>query len=75
MKYELIPSQKFRDMPGERGCSYVADFDYMEDGRHIVEDVKGVRTPEYVMKRKLFKHRYCRDGNTVFREVDVHGTK
>ena len=27
-------------------------------GRHIVEDVKGVRTKEYVIKRKLMLHKY-----------------
>lgn len=37
----------------EREVSYYADFDYYEDGEHIVEDTKGVRTKEYVIKRKL----------------------
>lgn len=27
-------------------------------GEHIVEDVKGVRTPEYVIKRKLMLYKY-----------------
>ena len=46
--YELIPKQK-----GERACTYYADFVYMEDGKQIVEDTKGVKTPLYVVKRKL----------------------
>lgn len=54
VKYVLIPSQ--RDSSGnllERECSYYADFVYERDGAIIVEDTKGVRTPEYRIKRKL----------------------
>jgi hypothetical protein len=34
-------------------CNYVADFAYMENGRFVVEDVKGVATPVYQLKKKL----------------------
>ena len=51
--FELIPKQK-----GERACKYVADFTYIENGEQVVEDVKGKRTPEYVMKRKLMLERH-----------------
>lgn len=37
----------------EKSCVYVADFVYMQDGKRIVEDTKGMRTPEYIIKRKL----------------------
>lgn len=37
----------------ERECSYYADFAYLENGILVVEDAKGVRTKEYVIKRKL----------------------
>lgn len=37
----------------ERPVAYIADFAYMQDGKYIVEDTKGVKTPEYVIKRKL----------------------
>ena len=38
----------------ERGVDYVADFVYKNKiGFDVVEDVKGVRTKEYVIKRKL----------------------
>lgn len=38
----------------ERECAYLADFDYYDSlGRHIVEDAKGMRTKEYIIKRKL----------------------
>lgn len=40
----------------ERECCYIADFTYYENGQFIVEDAKGVRTPEYIIKRKLMLH-------------------
>lgn len=57
VKYELIPAQK--DLKTgrviERPVTYKADFVYTDvsTGREIVEDAKGVRTREYVIKRKL----------------------
>lgn len=40
----------------ERECSYVADFVYIQDGAQVVEDTKGVRTKDYIIKRKLMLH-------------------
>ena len=39
----------------EREIAYIADFVYFDCalGREAVEDAKGVRTPEYIIKRKL----------------------
>ena len=37
----------------ERECSYIADFVYTENGNKVVEDVKGFRTADYKIKRKL----------------------
>lgn len=54
VKFVLIPTQ--RDTQGkllEKECSYYADFVYDKDGVTVVEDTKGVRTPEYKIKRKL----------------------
>ena len=43
----------------ERKCEYIADFVYTDkDGNTIVEDAKGVRTPEYKIKRKLMLYRH-----------------
>lgn len=53
VKFELIPSQKIDGKVVERPCSYVADFVYMENGQKVVEDTKGFRTKDYVIKRKL----------------------
>lgn len=55
VSFELIPSQKKDGKVVERACTYIADFCYddLENGEFIVEDAKGYRTPEYVIKRKL----------------------
>ena len=50
--YTLIPSQHGQKR-SERPVKYVADFVYTKDGKTVVEDVKGYRTAEYVIKRKL----------------------
>lgn len=40
---------------GTKICKYIADFEYIENGIAIVEDVKGKRTREYILKKKLVK--------------------
>ena len=41
-------------------CDYVADFRYREGptGVLVIEDAKGVRTPVYRLKRKMFEAQY-----------------
>jgi hypothetical protein len=39
-------------------CTYYADFEYWEDGDIVVEDVKGIRTGVYIIKRKLMQALY-----------------
>ena len=52
--FELIPEQKEGNRIIERACSYKADFVYDDaDGNFVVEDTKGVKTKDYVIKRKL----------------------
>lgn len=53
VSFELIPSQRIAGKVVERACSYVADFVYQQDGQTVVEDTKGFKTPEYIIKRKL----------------------
>ena len=65
VKYVLIPAQREPDSFGSKGgirkgkliekeCSYIADFVYKDKaGKTVVEDVKGFRTKEYMIKRKL----------------------
>lgn len=55
VSFELIPSQrdpKTRKVI-ERPCRYIADFAYTKDGEWVVEDTKGFRTADYIIKRKL----------------------
>lgn len=55
VEFELIPKQA-----GERACKYKADFVYhmTDTGKMVVEDVKGKRTREYIIKRKLMLWRH-----------------
>lgn len=66
VKYVLIPAQydapvvnsKGKEKRGkliERECYYKADFEYQykETGELVVEDAKGCRTKDYIIKRKL----------------------
>lgn len=65
VKYVLIPAQREPDTIGPKGgrkpgklleheVSYIADFVYKDkDGSQIVEDTKGFRTKEYILKRKM----------------------
>ena len=53
--FELVPSfecdgVKYREM------RYVADFVYVRDGKVVVEDCKGFKTPEYKLKKKLMAY-------------------
>lgn len=50
VKYELLPR-----VPGKwpRPVTYIADFVYREDGKEVVEDVKGYKTDVYKLKKRL----------------------
>ena len=54
-RFELIPKQRRADGKAERSCEYVADFRYTDTatGQTVIEDAKGMRTRDYIMKRKL----------------------
>ncbi len=43
---------------GKLICHYMADFGYKEKGKWIVEDVKGVKTPVYRLKKKMVEAAY-----------------
>ena len=43
----------------ERECAYIADFVYRDaDFKRVVEDTKGMRTKDYIIKRKLMLHKF-----------------
>ena len=72
VKFLLVPAQyeiverhgkKGQKLPSgkkcvEKECSYYADFVYKRGGETIVEDTKGFKTPEYIIKRKLMLYKY-----------------
>lgn len=56
--FQLLPSQRIGKKVVERPVKYIADFTYTtqaEDGSDwfVVEDAKGKRTADYIIKRKL----------------------
>ena len=53
VKFELLPSQRIDSKVVERPVTYVADFVYKQDGKTVVEDTKGFRTKDYILKRKM----------------------
>lgn len=50
VRFEVIPKQGKK-----RAAFYVADFTYIEDGKLVVEDSKGHRTREFILKSKLMQ--------------------
>ena len=74
VEFELLPNQyvtekrygkngkplKDKKVLLERRVVYRADFVYTlnETGETVVEDVKGIRLPEYILKRKMFLYKY-----------------
>ena len=67
--YTLL--EGFRDNEGkkQRAITYTADFFVTyADGRNEVIEVKGVKTRDYVLRKKLFLH-MMRETDIVFREV------
>ena len=67
--YTLL--EGFRDNQGkpQKPISYTPDFlvEY-DDGRREVIEVKGVRTRDYLLRKKMFLH-MMRDTDIIFREV------
>lgn len=66
VKFILIPAQREPDTVGARGgikkgkviekeCAYIADFVYKDLtlNETVVEDTKGFKTKDYIIKRKL----------------------
>ena len=58
VRFELIQAQYGGGKCVERGCFYVANFVYTENGKTVVEDVKGYKTPDYIIKRKLMLEKH-----------------
>lgn len=58
--YVLIPSQKKDGKVLFREVKYIADFKYTvaKTGEVVVEDVKGMVLPEFILKRKMMFYFY-----------------
>lgn len=55
--YTLVDAFECRGVR-ERAIKYIGDFQYIENGNLVCEDVKGVQTKVFMIKRKLFLLRY-----------------
>lgn len=56
VKFDLLPTQRGADGKViEKAVNYVADFTYTDNrtGEVIVEDTKGFKTKDYILKRKM----------------------
>lgn len=53
---ELQPSFQI-SIGGVKICKYIGDFSYTDQmtDRRVIEDAKGMRTREYILKKKLMK--------------------
>lgn len=56
--FELQPRYVNNQGKKIRPITYIADFTYKQEGKQIVEDVKGYKTKEYALKKKLFEYKY-----------------
>lgn len=57
-EFELIPGYT-KNGKKVRSVKYRADFMYKDrNGQIVIEDVKGVRTKEFALKKKIFEWKY-----------------
>ena len=64
-EFEIIPQVKHNKKTLCK-IKYIADFKYEENGKIIVEDVKGFKTDVYQLKKRLF---LLQNPNIEFREI------
>ncbi len=64
-EYELIPKLRKSNGKFEQPVRYTADFVYTKGGVEIVEDVKGMKTRDYIMRRKMM---------LFFFNIEIHET-
>ena len=56
--YKLVGAQRTPTGAAVRAVTYIADFVYTRDGKTIVEDAKGFKTKDYIIKKKLMLERF-----------------
>ena len=69
---KFLLQESFKRKENHRAIFYIADFEYIENGKRVVEDVKGVKTDVYQLKKKLFLKKYPQ---VVFRELTLKKDK
>jgi len=70
--YDLELQPEFHHMiNGQKMFTYRADFKYTENGRDVIEDVKGVCTPIFNLKRRIIQAEF----GIEIRMVDKHGNR
>ena len=68
-KFKICDAVKYKDHRKLPARYYIADFEYIENGERVIEDVKSKATAKdkiYRLKRQLFLDRY---GFLDFREI------
>ena len=70
-EFTLIPSFTGANGKKFRPLVYRADFSFqdLKQNRYRVIDIKGYRTREYMLKKKLFAYRYQVDGLEIEEEI------
>ena len=63
-EFELIPGYVYEGKK-VRAINYRADFRYRNRGQVVVEDVKGHKTMEYLLNKKMLLYKYP---DMIFRE-------
>ena len=66
-KYQIMDTLRIEGHKTMPKRYYIPDFSYMQDGRIIVEDVKGMKTAVYNLKKHLFLSIY--GDKLIFKEI------
>jgi Protein of unknown function (DUF1064) len=59
--FVLLPAFVDTDGEHQRSITMEVDFTYVEDGRKIAEDFKGIQTDVFKIKAKLFRWRHGKE--------------
>jgi hypothetical protein len=69
VRYEIIPKTS-----RNRAHCYTVDFIYYENGKMVVEDVKGAKLQDYILRRDMLISS-GKLNNAIFREYTKEGIK
>ena len=80
VRFQIIPPLTLDGKTAEREAVYIADFVYRiteannpDNGKVVIEDTKGYKTPDYILKRKLMKW-HIRTGDLHDKEGNLYGS-